>query len=259
LNVQNSSGGFATFARTEREKQGLLGTAEGPGAQQMSLFDAPAADSTSWAIQGLSALGSRAARRRPAPFVRLRKSVLNDIDQAIERGLGWLRRDFHVDAGWWARYGGGYVAGTRFGVEAFRRAGASPKDPVVTRAAYLLKRAQNPDGGWGQTPDADDPKHNKHPGRVAMVGRSDPELTGHAISGLLDAVTLPTDESVLRGIQYLLDAAPRAEGDDGKPLGFRPIGTPHTFMRGWNYKDQAHTDLIPTEALLRFYLLTEAR
>jgi hypothetical protein len=249
LDVQNSSGGFATFARTEREKQGLLGTSEGPGAQRVSLYDTPAADSTSWVVDGLCALDSRAARERPVPGLRLRPGSLRDIDQAIERALGWLRRDFHPEAGWWARYGGGYVSGTSFALRALRAAGVPSNDPQVRRAAKLFARTRNRvTGGWGQTTDADDPAYNSDPQKVAMRGTADPELTGLAILGLLDAGVPKYDADVLGGVHYLLGDAAWKGGH------WLPRGTPHSFMRFWNYQDQLHTDLRPVEALLRFSL-----
>lgn len=248
LELQNESGGFATFARTDREKRGALGVFEGPGAQEFTFFDTPAADSTSWCIDGLSTLGSRAALRRPVPLLALRPSVLKDIDAAIERGLGWLRRDFHHAAGWWSRYGGGYVSGTAFALRALRAAGVPPSDPQIARAAALFKERQHEAGGWGQTTEAEDPKHNREPGSVAMRGEVDPELTGLALLGLLDAGVSSTDPAVHKGVAYLVHSAQNGEG------GFVARASAHTFMRRWNYVDQLHVDLRPTEALLRVWL-----
>jgi hypothetical protein len=249
LELQNSSGGFATFVRTDREKRGLLGLFEGPGAQERTFYDAPAADSTSWVVEGLCALGSRAARERPVPYLELRPARLKDVDSAITRAVGWLRRDFHPDAGWWARYGGGYVSGTAFAVRALRKAGVSRDDPQVSRAvALFVKRQHAPSGGWGQMLEADDPAHNAAPGKVAMIGEVEPELSGLALMALLDAGLPKSHHTLVAAVRYLVDAKRRAGG------GYCANGPTHSFMRAWNYRDQLHTDLRPTEALLRWSL-----
>jgi len=244
LDAQNTSGGFATWSRTEREKHGLLGTDEGPGAQDVFIFDAAAADSTGWSLEGLCSVAPRGKLR---PGISLNPSTLADLKRGVERGVDWLRRDFHREAGWWARYGGAYVTGTQAAVRGLRAAGVSLEDPVITRARYLLVRAQNEDGGWGQDLEADDRRNNRAPRKVAMVGESCAELTGVALVALLDAGASPNDDAVMRGVHYLLD--PKQIDDKGHWKADIPA---HSFMQGWYYRDQMHADMRPAEALLRW-------
>jgi hypothetical protein len=248
LELQHESGGFPTFAKTEREKHGLLATGEGPGAQRYLLYDAPGADIVGWCLEGLSELKSGADE---VPLVDLPPRLQRDIDGAMAAAVAWLRRDFHPRAGWWARYGGGYIIGTALALRGLRVAGVPYTDPMVRRAAELLVSSQNNDGGWDQSVDADDPLFNSEPQQVAMRGdatSSHPTLTAWAIMALLDAGHPPHHKVVLGAVQYLLSSSTRSVD------GWDTDRAVHSVMRGWYYVDVLQTRLRPVEALLRWAL-----
>ncbi|HVZ31481.1 MAG TPA: hypothetical protein VG963_03600 [Polyangiaceae bacterium] len=247
LEIQNESGGFPTFARTEREKHGLLAAGEGPGAQAYLLYDAPGADIVGWCLEGLCELKSGAPE---VPLMQLPRSLQQGIDRSVALAVDWLRRDFHPRAGWWARYGGGYIIGTALALRGLRLAGVPSNDPIVQRAAELFIQAQNSAGGWDQDVRADDPAFNSHPEKIAMRGKnresSHPTLTAWAIMGLLDAGLSPRNPILQRGVEHLLELA----GEGAR--GWQTETAVHSVMRGWYYVDPLQTRLRPAEALLRW-------
>jgi hypothetical protein len=244
VELQNDSGGFPTFAKTQREKHGLLATREGPGAQQYLLYDAPGADIVGWCLEALGELKSGA----PAvPFVQIPRALQGEIDRSVAMAVGWLRRDFHPRAGWWGRYGGGYIEGTGLALRGLRVAGIPSTDPMIVRAAELLTGAQSRHGGWDQDVQGDDPTFNSQPERVAMRGdpeRSQPVLTAFALMGLLDAGLDPDRAVVRRAVEHLVSSAKVKTG------GWETDRALHSVMRGWYYIDQLQTRLKPVEALL---------
>jgi hypothetical protein len=245
LELQNDSGGFPTFAKTEREKHGLLATREGPGVQEYLLYDTPAADIVGWCLEGLCEFKSGA---KEVPMLQLSPPLQRDIDRAIALAVGWLRRDFHPRAGWWARYGGGYVTGTALALRGLRVAGVPSSDPIFRCAASLLLSAQNA-GGWDQDSQADDPAFNARPELVAMRGdpnRAHPTITAFGLMGLLDAGLHPRDPAVLDAVKRLVAMA----SEDGGL--WHTDHAVHSFMRGWYYVDELQTQLKPVEALLRW-------
>ncbi len=252
---QNESGGFPTFARNDREKGGMLGAYEAPGVQENLFFDAPAADANGWVLEGLCEVRTGA---KPIPGVYFTPSAQREIDRAVDKAVGWLRRDFHPRAGWWGRYGGAYITGTAMALRGLRVAGVSRSDAQVQRARSLLVESQRWDGGWDQDLRADDPAYNSKPERYAMRIVSDerdapsqPELTAFALMGLLDAGQDPYGECVTRAVQFLVGSATADGWGTARPV--------HSFMRDWNYIDLLQTHLKPADALLRWLAATAER
>ncbi len=73
------------------------------------------------------------------------------IDQAMRRGLQFLRRSQNADGSWRGFWGVHYIYGTWFGVTGLLAAGVSKEDPTIERACAWLLRARLPDGGWGES------------------------------------------------------------------------------------------------------------
>jgi hypothetical protein len=189
---QNENGGFAAFSKTDADK------APGPqkiplpmrfmgAASRFNMFDESVADITAHALQAMGDAGLKAGHSPVA-----------------SRAVRWLRKDFVPGAGWWGRWGGGYVYGTSAVLAAFKAAGIDMKfDHQVHEAVQIFKNRQNPDGGWGERGRfSDDPDLN--PFVHAMRGPSHPVLTALAVTALLDAGVGADDPMVVAGVNFIL-------------------------------------------------------
>jgi energy-coupling factor transport system substrate-specific component len=167
---------------------------------------------TGWAMLGLEAVGRnpldvRAGGRSAVDYLRATANRIRsttDIERTILAlaGAGVGIADFEgrdlVEELRSRRSPDGSFQGqvniTAFGILALRAAGESGSP--VQRAAAWLRRAQNPDGGWGFQPDAP----------------SDPDSTGAALQGLAAA---GSGGGIGGGVSYLRRAQ---EGDGGWAL-----------------------------------------
>jgi energy-coupling factor transport system substrate-specific component len=177
-------------------------------------FPASRGGESSIAITGWASLGLEAAGRDPLEVRRGGHSPIGFLRRRVEslRSTGDLERTILALAGAGLgarRFGGrdlvaelrgrrsrsgsfeGQVNLTAFGILALRATGVARG--VLRRSAAWLRRAQNPDGGWGFVPEA----------------QSDPDSTGAALQGL--AAASGRGRATRRGASYLR----RAQGRDG--------------------------------------------
>jgi len=162
---------------------------------------------TGWAMLGLEAAGRnpldiRTEGRSPVDYLRKRSGSVRSVGD-LERtilalvGAGANPRDFagrDLVAALRERRSpdGSYPGGvnpTAFGILALRAAGEGGS--ALARSAKWLRKAQNPDGGWGFRPGA----------------ASEPDSTGAALQGLAAAA----GGGLGSGVDYLR----RAQEDDG--------------------------------------------
>jgi len=124
-------------------------------------------------------------------------TLRREVDRAIERGLGFLRRMQRPDGAWPAAWGIHHTYSAFFAVRGLRAAGVSPGDPCLIRAADWLVQHQRDDGAWGE--------HH----RSALTGEwvthpdGQPTMTAWAVLTLLDIVGADST-AVRRGVDWLM-------------------------------------------------------
>lgn len=140
LSWQNEDGGWATY---ERMRGGPWWESLNPSQVFGDIMvDYSYVECTSACVQALVV-----ARRELVPYLR-------EIDQAVERGVAFLRAAQRADGSFEGSWGVCFTYGTWFGVSGLMAAGAAPHDPAVLRACQFLLSKQKPDGGWGEHGDS---------------------------------------------------------------------------------------------------------
>lgn len=181
---RNEDGGYAVFRKTD------VGKAS--GAMKNTAYDSSTAVSTGFVLDGLAAAGRNTGN-----------------SEAVRCAVDWLKRDYKPGAGWWSRFGGGYLSGNATVIQALRAAGPEVmNDPVireqVNEVVERLTRLQHPNGGWGEKARIADNPRADVADDYAIDHREHPALTAYAVMTLIAAGVSPTDHRVQGGVNYLL-------------------------------------------------------
>lgn len=255
VGMQNDNGGFSTFARTDQDKRpGAMEFTPGTGliseANVITLTDESVADVTAHALMGLGAMGQTV-----------------DNSTTVARAVAWLRKDFVPGAGWWGRWGCGYLYGTCETLRALNAVGVKlDSDPLANSAVQLLLANQNGDGGWGENGHQSD-NPNSNPALVAMTGPSNASFTSLVVMTLLDLGFSPDHPAIAKGMFYLLNNyTPPANttGDaawrqshltlEQQEMALWHDNTPNAdfYPTVWYQKELTFGDLVPLAALARY-------
>jgi squalene-hopene/tetraprenyl-beta-curcumene cyclase len=145
---------------------------------------------------------------------------------AVDRGLAYLRQTQGPTGCWFGRWGVNYIYGTWQALEGLRAVGVPSDDPVVRRAAEWLEAHQQPDGGWGESPESyADPD-------LAGIGPVTASQTAWAIKGLV-AAGRADSPAVAQGLRWLAD---RQEPDGSwQQREFTGTGFPLVFYLRYHY------------------------
>ncbi len=176
LGMQCSCGGWAAF---DRDNNSAIVT-KIPFCDFGEVLDPPSVDVTAHVIEALAALGRDKA------------------DPVVARALAYVKREQEQTGSWFGRWGVNHIYGTAAVLPALAAIGEDMKSPYVRRAADWLVQCQNFDGGWGESCGSymDDNLRGK--------GESTASQTGWALIGLLALNNQDYDESIRRGVEYLL-------------------------------------------------------
>jgi squalene-hopene/tetraprenyl-beta-curcumene cyclase len=224
LDLQNGDGGWPTFCR-------------GWGALP---FDRSAPDLTAHAIRAikrwLDCRFDHAPAGRGDADDRITKRRSDRGRRAMLRGFEYLRRAQRSDGSWLPLWFGNQHAtndenptyGTARVLAAYRDAGMT-NDPACRNGLAWIRRAQNPDGGWG--------------GAVGIL--SSVEETSLALEVLLsfESSVESLSESAGRGLVWLLDRFDRGKLMEPSPIGFY-------FAKLW-YFEKLYPLIFATAALRR--------
>ena len=182
LSMQNSDGGWASFDKG-CDKQFLTYI---PFADHNAMIDPSTTDITARVLEACAAHG------------------FDTSSDQIRSAIGFIRREQQSDGSWYGRWGCNYLYGTWLALCGLNAIGEDMSQDWIQESANWLRSCQNPDGGWGETPESySDPA-------LKGVGPSSAAQTAWAVMGLLaagDSESRPVRE----GVNYLL-ANQRSDG-----------------------------------------------
>jgi squalene-hopene/tetraprenyl-beta-curcumene cyclase len=197
--MQNRDGGWGAFDRG-CDKEILTHV---PFADHNAMIDPSTADLTARALEMMSAVGLR--RELPA----------------VQRAIAYLTKEQESDGSWFGRWGVNYLYGTWLALWGLMKIGEpTERSSWARRAAHWLRRTQNEDGGWGETPASyANPK-------LKAVGESTASQTAWAVLGLIAAGEVGS-RAVRRGVRFLLDRQREDGGWSEQP--WTGTGFPRVF------------------------------
>ena len=222
VGMQSKDGGFAAFDADNTHYY----LNKIPFADHGALLDPPTSDVTARVVTVLARVG------RPQD------------EQALDRAVGYLRKQQEADGSWFGRWGTNYIYGTWSVLMAFAQAHVGADDPAVRRAAEWLKLKQNPDGGWGESNDS----YAQVPGRTGTFP-STAYQTAWALLGLLAAGDVRSDAARC-GAEFLM----RTQRTDG--LWSDPSFTAPGFPRVFYLRYHGYSAYFPLWALAAYRTLT---
>ncbi len=182
-----------------------------------AVIDPPSEDVTAHCLEMLAAIGA------------------DERDPYVADGLAYLRRTQTPRGSWFGRWGVNHIYGTWCVLDAL--AALRAETLMAERAAAWVLRAQNPDGGWGET------CHSYVDESFAGAGRSTPSQTAWAVLAL-QAAGLGDHPACRRGLAFLGDTQRGGTWEEPEYTG---TGFPRDFYI--NYHLYRH--VFPTLALAR--------
>lgn len=202
--MQNSDGGWGAFDRDNNVEF----LCKVPFADHNAMIDPSSPDLAGRVLEAFGKTGLR--RGHPC----------------IDRAIDYLRRTQEADGAWYGRWGVNYIYGTWQALVGLQAVGVPADDPMVTSAAAWLLMHQQPDGGWGETPDSYADKS------LAGVGSPTPSQTAWAICGLI-AAGRGDSRAVRRGAQWL--AAQQQPDGTWQQREFTGTGFPKVFYLHYHW------------------------
>ena len=186
LMVQNTTGGYSSFEPIQGSKYIELLNGTELFGDVMVEYDY--VECTGSAIEALTLFHSLDGQYRS-----------KDVQQAIDRGTKFIRKEQCEDGSWVACWGIGFTYGAKFALEALSTVGETFDNSLsVRRGCNFLIRRQKKNGGWGETiqsvfdrvySEAED-SHTVH--------------TAWALLALMHA-KYPEKEPIKRGIRLIMD------------------------------------------------------
>jgi squalene-hopene/tetraprenyl-beta-curcumene cyclase len=217
--MQNRDGGFSAWDRNTLKPPQLMNYFFD---MDWIYFDQSNEDITARAILSLSA------------FNYSKRKGNNGV---IQRAIKLLKTKQDGEGMWYGRWLINYTYCTGQVLQGLIASGEDPSQTYIQNAVKWLKKVQNSDGGWGETPESyADPKY-------IGVGKSTALQTAYALIGLISAGETSSPQ-VLKGIEYLV----KIQGTDGSWLDDEYLGTGVPIFFYCRY------DLLPTPKAL--YALT---
>jgi squalene-hopene/tetraprenyl-beta-curcumene cyclase len=165
-------------------------------------------------------------------------------EQALERGLAFLRQQQGRDGSWYGRWGMNYIYGTWSVLWAFEAARLGHDVPETRRAVHWLFSIQNGDGGWGEHESSYTLGEDGYRPAPSTASQS-----AWAVLGLMAAGEV-FNPAVERGIAYLIRTQ-QADGFWNEPE-FTATGFPRVFYLRYH----GYPKFFPLWAIARYRNLT---
>ncbi len=228
LDLQLADGGFNGWGKTAWR----FGRRT-PSPMEAAMFDASATDVTG-RVLGVMLTESRAGILNP--------DLQKRVDHAADRMEGYLKGAQSSNGSWWSRWMAGYFCSPAFIAPPLRLRGMSPEDPCMVRLRDFLTKSQQPDGGFGETNEADISR------KLAGQGPSTPVQTAMALVSLI--ASSPSDDirdnrAIDKAVRYLESHAENGTWSNGKPL--------YTSLPGLDYYDAPFMTQLYTTLALSVY------
>jgi len=222
--MQNRNGGFGAFDRNN-DREFLCHV---PFADHNAMIDPSTPDLAGRVLEAMGRLGRRAG------------------DPGVDRAVAYVRRSQHADGSWFGRWGVNYIYGTWQAVTGLVAVGVPADDSAVIAGAQWLLKHQQPNGGWGESPDS-----YASP-ELRGQGPTTASQTAWALLGLL-AAGLHDHPAVERGMRYLL----QTQNEDGSwtESEFTGTGFPQVFYLKYHY----YPIYFPLLALAQWLAAAETR
>jgi squalene-hopene/tetraprenyl-beta-curcumene cyclase len=202
--MQGSDGGWAAFDRDNT----MEFLCKVPFADHNAMIDPSTPDIAGRALEAMGKSGVR--RGHPA----------------VDHGIDYLRRTQEPSGAWFGRWGVNYIYGTWQALEGLRAVGVPLDDPMVLRAARWFEDHQQPDGGWGESPESyADPA-------LAGLGPTTASQTAWAIAGLV-AAGHSDSPTVERGLAWLVER--QAADGTWAQQEFTGTGFPQVFYLRYHF------------------------
>ncbi len=198
LAMQSENGGWGAFD-ADNDQEILTRV---PFADHNAMIDPPTADITARVLESLAMLG------------------IDRSHPAVERAIDFIWKEQQKDGSWQGRWGVNYIYGTWQVLVGLTAISVDPEDPRLLDAAHWLKSVQQPNGGWGETPETYENPALKGTGTVTA------SQTAWAMMGLI-AVGQGNSDAVKRGVQFLIETQ-QANGIWREPE-FTGTGFPRVF------------------------------
>jgi squalene-hopene/tetraprenyl-beta-curcumene cyclase len=216
LSMQNRDGGWGAFDR-DNDNAVLTNI---PFADHNAMIDPSSADVAARSIECLGNFGWTSSH------------------PAIQKALGYLRREQTPEGAWYGRWGVNYIYGTSGVLRAMETIHCNDS-AECRRAVEWLKNVQNSDGGFGESCKSyDDPS-------LKGIGASTASQTAWGLIGLLATVG-PEDPAALRAVAWLNERQNEdGSWDEGE---FTGTGFPSVFY----LKYHLYRNAFPLYALARY-------
>jgi squalene-hopene/tetraprenyl-beta-curcumene cyclase len=206
LGMQSSDGGWAAFDVDNNWK--ILNKV--PFADHNAMLDPTCPDITGRVLESLC--------RRGFKFQ----------DHAISRGIDFLLKRQEANGSWYGRWGVNYIYGTFLALRGLAATNAPHAQKAIDRGARWLGKAQNDDGGWGESCLSYDTQQFER-------AVSTPSQTAWAILGLI-AAGEGSSLAVQDGIRWF-EKHQRSDGTWGESI-TTGTGFPRVFYIQYHlYKD----------------------
>jgi|SaaInlStandDraft_1057018.scaffolds.fasta_scaffold06262_3 squalene-hopene/tetraprenyl-beta-curcumene cyclase len=220
--MQCRNGGWAAFdADNDREILTRV-----PFADHNAMIDPPTADITARTLEMYGRLGMKSS------------------EEMFTKALDFVWSEQEEDGAWYGRWGVNYLYGTWQVIVGLTEFGIPAQDVRLQKGVEWLKKTQQADGGWGETPRTYDEPH------LRGTGPTTPSQTAWALMGLMAGGVVDSEE-VRKGIHYLLDTQTAAGSWDEK--WYTGTGFPKVFY----LKYHLYRHYFPLMALARYRKLKE--
>lgn len=123
---------------------------------------------------------------------------------SVQRAVTFLKKQQTASGAWWGRWVVNYLSASSFVLLGLEAVGVDMREDWVRRAVRWVLSKQNPDGGWGETPDSYKSES------AAGIGPTMLPLTGLVVQGLI-AAGEGDNVQVQKAVQLLINSQ-RADG-----------------------------------------------